>query len=37
VAKALKDNRLELHVWLFDLLGPLVYSYNPTTKQFEAA
>ena len=37
VTKALKENRLELHGWLFDLLGPWVYSYNPTTKQFEAA
>ena len=35
--KALKENRLELHGWLFDLHGPLVYSYNPKTRQFEAA
>jgi carbonic anhydrase len=37
VGKALQENRIELHGWLFDLHGPLVYSYNPTTKQFEAA
>jgi carbonic anhydrase len=37
VAKALKENRLELHGWLYDLHGPWVYSYNPATRQFEAA
>jgi carbonic anhydrase len=34
VFKALKENRLELHGWLFDLHGPFVYAYNPETKQF---
>jgi len=37
IQKALRQNRLELHGWLFDLRGPLVYSYNPATRQFEAA
>ena len=37
VQKALKENRLELHGWLFDLHGPLVYSYDPKSGQFEAA
>ena len=37
VHKALKENRLELHGWLFDLHGPLVYSYDPKSGQFEAA
>lgn len=36
VHKALKDNRLELHGWLFDLHGPLMYSYDPKSGQFEA-
>jgi carbonic anhydrase len=36
VYKALRENRLELHGWLFDLHGPLVYSYNAETKSFEA-
>ena len=35
VYKALKQQRLELHAWLFDLHGPSVYSYNPDTKEFE--
>jgi carbonic anhydrase len=35
IYKALKENRLELHGWLFDLHGPFVYSYNPQTKEFE--
>lgn len=35
VNKALKQHRLELHGWLFDLHGPSVYSYNPDTQQFE--
>jgi carbonic anhydrase len=35
VYKALKENRLELHGWLFDLHGPLVYSYNTKTHSFE--
>ena len=37
VHKALVQHRLELHGWLFDLHGPLVYSYNPQTGQFESA
>jgi len=37
IQKALKENRLELHGWLFDLHGPLVYSYDPKSGQFEAA
>jgi carbonic anhydrase len=37
IRKALKENRLELHGWLFDLHGPLVYSYDPKSGQFEAA
>jgi hypothetical protein len=32
----LKENRLELHGWLFDLHGPSVYAYRPDTRQFEA-
>ncbi len=36
IQKALKENRLELHGWLFDLHGPLVYSYDPKNGQFEA-
>jgi len=36
VYKALKENRLELHGWLFDLHGPSVYAYHPDTRQFEA-
>ena len=35
VFKALKENRLELHGWLYDMHGPRVYSYNSATKQFE--
>ncbi len=35
VYKALKQQRLELHGWLFDLHGPSVYSYNPDTQEFE--
>jgi carbonic anhydrase len=36
VYKALKENRLELHGWLFDLHAPSVYAYHPDTGQFEA-
>ncbi len=36
IHRALKENRLELHGWLFDLHAPLVYSYNFQTNQFEA-
>jgi carbonic anhydrase len=36
VHRALKENRLELHGWLFDLHGPSVYAYDPDTRQFEA-
>ena len=35
VFKALKENRFELHGWLYDIHGPRVYSYNSATKQFE--
>lgn len=35
VGKALKENQLELHGWLFDLHGPLVCSYNAKIGQFE--
>ncbi len=36
VYKALKENRLELHGWLFDLHAPSVCAYHPDTGQFEA-
>jgi carbonic anhydrase len=36
IYKALKENRLELHGWLYDLHEPLVYAYNPKTGQFES-
>jgi len=36
VYKALKENRLELHGWLFDLHAPSVYAYHPDTGQFES-
>jgi carbonic anhydrase len=35
VRKALEENRLELHGWLFDIYAPLVCSYNHKTGQFE--
>ena len=35
VYKALKQQRLELHGWLFDLYELSVCSYNPNTHQFE--
>ena len=37
VRKAMDEHRLELHGWLYDLYGPLVYSYNSKTGQFESA
>jgi carbonic anhydrase len=37
VQKALKENRLELHGWLFDLRELTMYSYNSATGQFETA
>jgi carbonic anhydrase len=36
VFKALKENRLELHGWLYDMHGPRVHAYNSETKQFES-
>ncbi len=36
VHRALKENRLELHGWLFDLHEPSVYAYDPDTRQFES-
>ena len=35
IYKALKQQRLELHGWLFDLYGLSVYAYNSDTQQFE--
>ncbi len=36
IHKAVKENRLVLHGWLFDLQALQVLSYNFQTKQFEA-
>lgn len=37
VRRALKENRLELCGWLYDMHEPAVYAYNSKTQKFEPA